>query len=276
MKLAGVVILYHPDEKVVFNIFSYLDGLDILYVIDNTEDPAKYVAEQLKGHSNVEYIAFGENKGISYALNYVIARCPQYEYLLTMDQDSSFVPGDIEKYKTKVNLLRDPEIAVYGVRFGDEQDEEKPDKYVKAVITSGSIINLNLAKKLGGFDEKLFIDCVDSSYCYNAAEHGYKILEMGDIILNHRLGEPTVRRFLWKKYKRNEHNAIRTYYITRNNIYLVKKYKGKRNFARFRDVMKAPWGIIFWEDSKISKINAWLHGLKDGILENMGKCNRRF
>lgn len=276
MRLAGAVILYHPDNQVISNILSYLHGLDILYVLDNTESPDIHIREALKRYSKVRYVAFGANKGISYALNYAISRCTGYEYLLTMDQDSSFCPGDIEKYKYKIESMDRSDVAVYGVRYDKDWNRIRPDRYVKQLITSGSIIDINISRGLNGFDENLFIDCVDFEYCYNAAEHGYKILEFGDIIFNHQLGETKIRKLFWKHYERHEHNAIRRYYITRNNIYLLKRYKGKRNFARFREAMRAFWGILLWEENKIPKMNAWVHGFKDGILGNMGKCNRIF
>lgn len=42
--LAGVVILYHPDKKVFENIEQYRDALDILFVLDNTENPSESTA----------------------------------------------------------------------------------------------------------------------------------------------------------------------------------------------------------------------------------------
>ena len=38
MKIAGVVVLYHPTKEDINNIDSYISELDKLYVIDNTED----------------------------------------------------------------------------------------------------------------------------------------------------------------------------------------------------------------------------------------------
>lgn len=41
MKLAGVVILYHPDENIVENINSYITDIDFLYIVDNSDDVTK-------------------------------------------------------------------------------------------------------------------------------------------------------------------------------------------------------------------------------------------
>ena len=38
MKIAACVILYHPKEKDLENILSYLPKVDKLYIYDNTEN----------------------------------------------------------------------------------------------------------------------------------------------------------------------------------------------------------------------------------------------
>lgn len=43
MKLAGVVILYHPDENIVENINSYITDIDFLYIVDNSDDVTKKI-----------------------------------------------------------------------------------------------------------------------------------------------------------------------------------------------------------------------------------------
>ena len=36
MKIAGAVVLYEPTDEDISNINSYIDDLDILYVMDNS------------------------------------------------------------------------------------------------------------------------------------------------------------------------------------------------------------------------------------------------
>lgn len=37
LKVAGIVTLYNPTDKDISNISTYLDDIDRLYVVDNTE-----------------------------------------------------------------------------------------------------------------------------------------------------------------------------------------------------------------------------------------------
>ena len=274
--LAGVVVLYHPDESVLQNIQSYLSDLDKLYVIDNSENPEQGgLIEQIKALPHVQYKALGENLGISYALNYAAEQCQGLRYLLTMDQDSSFEPGDVARYKKKIGERMEQNIAVFAVREEGARKNIEPDRYVKRVITSGSVIDLSIMRKIGDFDEELFIDSVDFEYCYRAASNGYKILRFGDIVLNHHLGELQVCKRFGKERVLHVHNAIRRYYITRNNIYLLKKYP-RRNFSKFKGIFKSLWRIILYEDNKGDKLIAWGYGFLDGGCGNMGKCKRKF
>ncbi len=38
ISIAGVVVLYNPDESVVNNIQSYIQDIEILFVVDNSEE----------------------------------------------------------------------------------------------------------------------------------------------------------------------------------------------------------------------------------------------
>ena len=37
VKIAGIVTLYNPSDKDIKNISTYIDDIDKLYIIDNTE-----------------------------------------------------------------------------------------------------------------------------------------------------------------------------------------------------------------------------------------------
>ena len=97
MKLAGIITLYHPDKNVLSNIETFLNQLDILYVLDNTENPDVLTREMFSEIGKVEYKAFGGNMGIAYAMNYALKAVKGYDFLLTMDQDSYFLPGMMAK-----------------------------------------------------------------------------------------------------------------------------------------------------------------------------------
>ena len=48
MKVAGVVVLYHPDESVLENIKTYIDDIDLLFAVDNSDKKNIKIVESLK------------------------------------------------------------------------------------------------------------------------------------------------------------------------------------------------------------------------------------
>lgn len=282
MKFAGVVTLYRPNEDVFDNIGSYLEELDILYVLDNSENPLQEVREQMLVDKRIKYIAFHDNKGISYAMNYVLKHMKDYDFLLTMDQDSKFFPGMMKKYKElviKTETNNPGKIGVYSVNAGVDLTKMKArqtgqDFYrvVDVAITSGSIISINASTSIGGFDEKLFIDQVDIEFCYRMKKAGYQVVEFPTILMHHTIGNISYHHILSFRFSTYNHNAIRKYYIVRNQIYVLKKYPEVR-YIYIWSIIKQIMKVIVYEDNKLKKLKYIFKGGKDGIFNHMGKIS---
>ncbi len=254
MKLAGVVTLYHPDDEVLGNIESYLSALEVLYVMDNTETPDPRWASWAEQQPHVKYVAFHDNKGISYALNYALKET-DFDYLLTMDQDSRFFPDMILKYKRLVEEFEtetSDKVAMYAVNY-DGEAVDTDSKRVRTAITSGSIVPVKIAIGLGGFDEALFIDEVDLEYCYRAEEKGYHIIEFPGIKMKHSIGNRTYHHLFSFTYNTFNHSAIRRYYIFRNKIYVAKRYPAVRKEYILESV-KMIIKILLAEKQKANKM----------------------
>ncbi|MDQ2752694.1 MAG: glycosyltransferase [Bacteroidota bacterium] len=230
MLVAGVVILYHPDDDVIQNIQSYLPYVQKLYVADNTEETMSAVASQLKEQNKIQILYDGSNEGIAKRLNKAAALAKEegFEWLLTMDQDSCFEEAELENYLTCAdNYLHKNKTAMFGVEY-----EVKSDLQVCTVkervqlITSGSIVNLELFNVMGGFDEALFIDEVDLEYCYRAITMDYKIIQFPNVFLQHHLGNVSYHKSLKNlaTTPRVLHSPVRLYYMVRNYLYVQKKY----------------------------------------------------
>ena len=158
LKLAGVVLLYHPDKsKTIENIATYALQLNKLYIFDNSAQPSIALSKDLP-HLNIpiEYISTGKNEGVAKRLNEASEKARQegFDFLLTMDQDSSFKPGDFEKYKSLIHLSDNSYVAQYGVNHQPNFTPAKdlPEEAL-ALITSGSILDLSLTDKVGLFNE---------------------------------------------------------------------------------------------------------------------------
>ena len=91
-------------------------------------------------------------------------------------------------------------------------------------MTSGNLLNIKIFNEIGPFDERLFIDEVDSEYCLRLNKYNYRLVRHYEIFLIHELGSVYKKKFLWKDIVSTNHTALRRYYITRNRLFVWTKY----------------------------------------------------
>lgn len=278
MKLAGAIIIYNPDDDLVDNILTYIDGIEKLYIFNNSPIDNISLPESIK--SKMLYVHTGENKGIAERLNEAIqmAKLDKYEYLLTMDQDSSFNPKELFDYKLKIEKypLKD-EVAMYGIAHNvKELNTAKPNNNNNndnnKLITSGSIINLGALNKELEFDENLFIDNVDIDFCFTAWRHNLKTILFNDLLLNHKMGE--IRKIITPLFQRHDrivHTPSRLYYIVRNYLYIRKKHpKFKKHFTLLIISNEIKNGILYGGNPFLY-IKFIFKGYTDFLRGKMGK-----
>lgn len=252
---------------------TYYPHLDVVYVLDNSEKINQELINRLKKLSKVKYISHGENLGISYSLNETLKLVKdQYQWLLTMDQDSSFKKGMLVDY---LKCLDEIPNGVYGLTSVLETERLASDEKLKVVdgcITSGNLINVGIALEVHGFDENLFIDEVDYDFCYKCNNHGYKLLAYQKRIMNHVIGDPVVFNFLGRRIYSMNHSYIRDYYIIRNRLYVSEKYPQIRK----KYVVKSIKEIIIMmlaEKDRLRKMRFIIKGLWDYKRRKMGKLS---
>ena len=278
MKLAGAIIIYNPDDDLVDNILTYIDGIEKLYIFNNSPIDNISLPESIK--SKMLYVHTGENKGIAERLNEAIqmAKLDKYEYLLTMDQDSSFNPKELFDYKLKIEkyLLKD-QVAMYGIAHNvKELNTAKPNNNNNndnnKLITSGSIINLGALNKELEFDENLFIDNVDIDFCFTAWRHNLKTILFNDLLLNHKMGE--IRKIitpLFQRHNRIVHTPSRLYYIVRNYLYIRKKHPKYNKHFTFLIISNEIKNGILYGGNPFLYINFIFKGYTDFLRGKMGK-----
>ena len=260
--IAGVVVLYNPQPEVYKHIKSYINEVDRLFVIDNSRIVNEEVIFKIKTFSNITYLPQNENTGIAYALNLAtrLAIEEGYEYILTMDQDSEAPPFIVS------NLLecfsRDPAIAIvtpfHHTPYRKESNNTDGKCHrILTTMTSGNLVKLEILKKVGWFEEKLFIDCVDHEFCLRLNKAGYKVYICPKVILKHQLGNINEKPFFYKKVFPTNHDPLRHYYQTRNRFFIYKKFKHLYPyFVKMdkKDFRRGFIKVILYERKKISKI----------------------
>ncbi len=236
IKLAAALIIYHPGHALLRNLASYYPFVDKVYVYDNSEGQAAFFDWSL--YPKVEYYHDGENRGLPERLNAAAhkAMADGFNWLLTMDQDSSFSEKDIRHYLDCFYRFEDLNtVALFGpVHSEDLSALQKKVAWQAAdsLITSGAVTNLACHVEIGGFDEQLFIDAVDFEYGIRARLAGYRLVQFTQVFMQHEVGRMVQRSsikslFLLKKSK-SLHPPVRYYYMLRNYLYIQKKYGGRQ------------------------------------------------
>ena len=240
--IAAGIVLYNPDSEERFYkcIDSILSQIDKIYVFDNSTDGKKY-----KFCDEVVYMTENKNTGIAYALNKIMeaADSDGYSWVITMDQDSILpfnLVSEYIKYTDEENLgIICPQVI--DKRRSYMSVKENPEiEYVDFCITSASCTSINAWKKIGKFDEWLFIDLVDNEFCKRLVVSNYKILKINKLVLDQQFGNiipksTKVQNFWIKisKLLKNQNFAkfgykkkvseFRVYYTCRNIIYVNNK-----------------------------------------------------
>ena len=272
-KYAGVVVLYNPDESYIDNINSYIDDLDLLYVIDNSTNENK-----VPNSKKIKYIFYGENKGVAKALNDAckMAIEDKYNWILTMDQDTKFKPNVMKKMKEyieKNDCSKDGILVPWHNTKLDIVKSKDDIDYPLQVMTSGNLVNLSIYKKIGGYNEDFFIDGIDIEYGLRLKKYGFRIVRFNDIEIDHDLGDIEYHKFLGKTYLCTNHNYLRQYYIARNYRYIRREYYDvDPEYCEILTHLKLRiFRILMFEKDKYRKIRNLFRGVKDYKKGIIGK-----
>jgi len=270
MKIVAVVIWFNPNESMAENIHSYSKYVFKTIIIDNSTIDNSMLIE---ARENIEYISLNKNFGIAAALNigYKRAEALESNWVLTMDQDSSFSDFDIKNYlNPKADHFNELNVAVLGPNFEGPLTNDLID--CNSVISSGALVNLKAHNENFGYNESLFIDQVDHEYCCRLKKLGYRVLRVGYISMTHIVGSPLAKKRLGRMFISYNHNAVRRYYITRNTLYMHRyfgEFGDKYLKLLFMDIVN----IILIEQDKCNKLKSMLKGCLDYYMGRMGSMD---
>lgn len=281
--VCAVMVTYHPGAEVRTNVAAIKAQVDRIIVVDNESSPASRELLGLCAGDDVELIFNEQNRGVAAALNQGVERALVGDcvWIATFDQDSLVPPGyvagllaalerttGVERVAVLAPLYRDRHLGFLFSPGGPIGEAGGADVPVPVTATSGNLVSAEVLRKLGGFCEAYFIDCVDFEFCLRCRRAGWQVLEVRSVVLDHAAGRWQQRTWLWKKPRFNDYGQTRRYYQARNRIFLYRTYLA---FDR-RWIATDAWGylcdliklVLFCRD-RLPKLGAvlqgWLHGL---------------
>ncbi len=227
-----VVVLYNPTVEQI----SFYEGISLLgykiIAVDNSN-------RAIQISNDINYIPLYRNLGIAAAQNVGIEEALRrgFKYVCFFDQDSKFDLSYIPSiYKEYLCIQKaDTTIGTVGPLLIDERtqkeylnrtDPNNEYEIVTHIISSGSIVEMSTFDMVGLYEERLFIDLVDSEWCWRAKKFGRTTYMTRRVRLNHSMGQ---------KYRRIGNFAYglsspkRYYYQYRNTLWML-----ARSYVPFR------------------------------------------
>jgi rhamnosyltransferase len=251
--LATVTVTFNPDMALLESQLCALPEGSLKIIVDNASEirSVEEIKNLVTRTFNANLLCNSRNLGLAAAVNQgvrsVAELSPKARVVLLLDQDSEPQPGSIEvllaayreldKKTGNVGcvgpLLRDPDT---GLTHGFHQctrwrwKRVYPPLGATTVVEcanlngSGTLVSVPYFLQLGGLDEALFIDHVDTEWAFRVLSTGYSLWGVPAAIFHHRMGQASTRFwcFGWRVWPLR--SPQRHYFLFRNAVVLMRRH----------------------------------------------------
>ncbi|WP_049765488.1 glycosyltransferase family 2 protein [Cellvibrio japonicus] len=288
MKILAVVVTFNPNPAVLETLLNALQPqVDFIVVIDNNSSSEV----QLPNIHNLMFITNSQNQGVAYAYNQGIALAQQQDasHVLLFDQDSCPAPDMVKHLKNAFIKYDNHQLAAVGPKYTDIKGQEKSPFValrglgltrvecadnqqvdVDHLISSGCLLSRKAIEQIGLFEDQLFIDYVDTEWCWRAKRKGFRLLGVGAAKMQHDLGDT---HFMAFGKPRVLHASFRLYYQMRNQWWMIlQPWVGWR--WRVMDIIRSIKifaAISIYAPHRFEYIRHMSKGIYDAFRSNMGK-----
>ena len=302
--VAAIVVTYYPDKGFKQRLDALLAQLTRVAIIDNgSEESFLSPLQPYVEKRGVTIHRNSTNLGIATALNQGFEQLISegYRWAITLDQDSIPTAGMVAALCNR--LKADPEptrVVMVGTNRQDPVNSQAEHLWVRpkrglpffervscgalghpgttAVITSGTLTNIDAFRDVGPFRDEMFIDLVDTEYCLRSRRAGYRTIVACDANLIHRIGDKRTISVFGIRIVATHHTPIRRYYLFRNTVVLVREYLHIYPHWVIYHVLalgQILLGVLF-EDKKCATLWACFVGVYDGIRRRLGSAPCEF
>jgi rhamnosyltransferase len=250
--LVCITVTYHPELPILRRQFEALPLDTAIIVVDNgsASHIQKTLIKLISTRERTRLLINESNIGLAAAINQgVLEACrvwPEIRFALLLDQDSEPQSGCIERLLNAFNSLEKANISVgcvgpalldttTGLYHGFHQCDRwrwkriYPETSSRTPVAcanlngSGTLLPIKLFLELGGLEERLFIDHVDTEWAFRVQSAGYSLFGIPDAVFEHRMGDDSRRIWLfgWRTWPMR--SAKRHYYLFRNALILMRR-----------------------------------------------------
>jgi rhamnosyltransferase len=250
--VATVTVTFNPDVAVLMEQLESLPSAALKVVIDNGSDPtiSSAVSNLASKLANVVFVGNQNNMGLGTAINQgvdtVLRVAPQTEFVLLLDQDSQPQRESVESLLEAFHQLESMGCAVgcvgpvlldtaTGFTHGFHQRTRWRWKRVYPHIGStglvpcanlngsGTLVRVSLFQSLGGLDERLFIDHLDTDWSFRITASRHELWGVPRAVFVHKMGNESRRFWFFGWHLWPMRSPQRHYYLFRNTVLLMRR-----------------------------------------------------
>lgn len=281
--VSAVLVTFNPcQEDLVATVRAVAGQVSNIYVVDNGSSNYSIDWVDLIGAQSAAKCHFlhqEENMGLGAAHNIGINQAIKHgsQFVLLLDQDSQVGSDMVVRLRSAYQALREKGISVaaLGPRYRDAElgilsrfmgvglgrfvrrDCEGDNGVIDTefLVSSGALLPVAAIDSVGLMDEGLFIDHVDTEWCFRAKSKGLKIFGVCDAVMTHALGEKRIEvTWIFRQRIVTLHKPFRYYYMFRNSVLLY-----RRSYM--------PWKWKLADIIRILKVAAFLGWMAEDRLE---------
>ena len=287
--ICAIVITYHPDGDLSERLNRIIDQVGGFIIVDNhSSEVCLKMIKMLSTQMKINLIVNKENVGIATALNQGISyaiKCG-YNWALTLDQDTIPYATMVQNLLTAYYDCQFKErVGIIGTNFQERKTgkellsiknrEKRSWLEISEVITSGSLVSLQIFEEAGPFRDDFFIDLVDFEYCLRLRYMGYKVIVTSEVGMIQSYGDCKMKKFIWVNKVVRNYPPLRSYYRTRNALTMIREYFWREPrwvlYRLLTIILIRPLSIILFEDNKTLKVKYILLGIYHSLLSKQGK-----
>lgn len=226
--IVAVVPAYEPGPNLLTLVDQLARQVSRTIVVDDGTPGGSAVVDA-SADPGAEVVRHNANRGIAAALNTGVRTAlatGAVTAVLTVDQDSQVPDGYVaallsawertERSGAQVGLVAPEHVS----GLPDQRRGRPP-------IQSGLLLPATTLRRVGDFDEPLFIDGVDADYALRCRDAGLEVVIAPGVTLGHRLGDAHKVRLAGRTLTVTRSAPFRYYYLTRNRLHLVARHASR-------------------------------------------------
>lgn len=299
--LATVTVTFNPDLDILKAQLERLPGAATKVIVDNASSPPlrQALRELAANRGDVTLVENPANLGLAAAINVglreLATRTDVASRILLLDQDTEPEPGSIEQLLSAHRALsaRDCSVAAVGPRLRDVDTALEhgfhqkrgwriarrhpaatdPPLEVLGLNGSGMLLSTACVLALGGMDEDLFIDHVDTEWSFRLRAAGYRMFGVPGAVFLHRMGAAGLRYwfFGWRVWPCRA--PVRHYYLFRNTVRLLRMKHVERVWKAWAPAKLALTmaAHLIFDRARVQQARQMFRGVRDGLRPTPGR-----